>query len=492
MEATQITINQEPESLGPAKELGFPNIPGLEQTDDVNKLRHFIDFVQKASKRDEEDSDFALVENKLQSKTKVLSRRGIFQKKLAVQSARQPAPVKNAQPQQQRQATKRIFREFSVPIKGEWPVVAELGKQNVDKLHFEPPAAVDISQYSTILQYNKTLDNSYRRNPIKLNTDEDVIANPGGVGPAHFTNTSTTSADPVMRGLIENNAGQVFITDIIMATIMTMTRSVYPWDVFITKTADGKIIFDKSNDSALEKITANENAAENMPDEEESEDSSKHPKRLMDEALRVNRAFFLTSVRHPSSSLGTEHPTDSETPNHAPIGYRYRKWQLSEGVEVVVRTEVDAYIKEESKTSYAKIFAVNEYDSKITGGYRAQLESHRGQILGNEFKNNSCKMSKWVIKGLLAGVDYVKLGFVSRENFSKTKSHELFYVHSFRTPELAVHLNLNYQNCWGVFRSIVEHLRQCSEGKYLLIRDPNKLVIRIYSMTEKEREEDKF
>jgi len=184
---------------------------------------------------------------------------------------------------------------------------------------------------------------------------------------------------------------------------------------------------------------------------------------------------------------------DMDTPNHAHIAYKYRKWTLAEGVDVVVRTEVDAYIREENnKISFAQLYAVNEYDSKITGGYRAQLESHRGQVLGNEFKNNSCKMSKWVIKGLLAGVDYIKLGFVSRPNIAKVKDHELFYVHSFRTPELAVHLNLNYQNCWGVFRSVVDHLRQCPEGKYLLIRDPNKLAVRIYSMSEPEKEEEKF
>ncbi|CAG9324733.1 unnamed protein product [Blepharisma stoltei] len=493
MEATHTTITQESEVCPPPPKSMFSRIPGLDPTDDIGKLTHFIDFAQKVSKYEEEDSDFALVENKLQSKSKVLSRRGIFQNKAVAQKARQPtAPQqKSAQPQQ-RVPVKRIFREFSVPIKGEWPVVAELGKQNVDKLSYDPPAPIDISQYSSVFQYNKNLDNSYRKNPIKLNTDEDSFIVPGSEAPANFTNVSTTSADPVMRELIENNAGQVFITDVILAAIMTMTRSVYPWDVLITKKSDGKVIFDKSNDSALEKITANENAAENMPDEDEPEDSPKHPKKLMDEALRVNRAFFLASVRPPPSSLGSDHPTDAETPGHAPIAYKYRKWKLYDDTEVVVRTEIDAYIREESKISYAKVFAVNEYDSKITGGYRSQLESHRGQVLGTEYKNNSCKLSKWAIRGLLSGAEYVKLGFISRENFSRTRNHELFYVHSFRTPELAGHLNLNYQNCWGVFRSIVDTLKQSPEGKYLLIRDPNKLVVRIYSMTEQEKEEEKF
>jgi len=58
----------------------------------IQKLTHFIDFSQKTGKQDEEEGEFALVDSKLLSKSKVLSRRGIFLNKLA-QKTRQQQPL---------------------------------------------------------------------------------------------------------------------------------------------------------------------------------------------------------------------------------------------------------------------------------------------------------------------------------------------------------------------------------------------------------------
>jgi translation initiation factor 3 subunit D len=58
----------------------------------------------------------------------------------------------------------------------------------------------------------------------------------------------TTSDDPVLKEL--GPEGQVFATDIILAHLMTCTRSVFPWDVLITKTAT-KLIFDKRDGSTF-------------------------------------------------------------------------------------------------------------------------------------------------------------------------------------------------------------------------------------------------
>merc|ERR1711865_1167842 len=84
--------------------------------------------------------------------------------------------------------------------------------------------------------------------------------------------------------------------------------------------------------------------------------------------------------------------------------------------------------------------------------WRQKLESQRGAVLATELKNNSNKLAKWTLQALLAGADLMKLGYVSR-----------------------VHSKDN-------LKSIVDLCLALEEGKFLLMKDPNKEVIRLYSI----------
>ena len=50
--------------------------------------------------------------------------------------------------------------------------------------------------------------------------------------------------------LAKSGQGRVFVTDNILATLMTCTRSVYSFDITVTKVGD-KIFFDKRDDSSF-------------------------------------------------------------------------------------------------------------------------------------------------------------------------------------------------------------------------------------------------
>ena len=54
----------------------------------------------------------------------------------------------------------------------------------------------------------------------------------------------TTSDDPVIQELAAKDRGTIFITDNILAVLMCAPRSVYPWDIIITREGD-KVYFDK-------------------------------------------------------------------------------------------------------------------------------------------------------------------------------------------------------------------------------------------------------
>jgi len=127
---------------------------------------------------------------------------------------------------------------------------------------------------------------------------------------------------------------------------------------------------------------------------------------------------------------------------------------------------------------------MNELDSKLTNGvdWRQKLDSQRGAVLATELKNNSNKLAKWTLQAMLAGADLIKLGYVSRTNPKSAEKHVLLGTGVYKPAEFAPLINLNVSNSWGILKAVVDLCLQLEEGKYLLLKDPNKPVIRFYSV----------
>jgi translation initiation factor 3 subunit D len=45
-------------------------------------------------------------------------------------------------------------------------------------------------------------------------------------------------------------------------------------------------------------------------------------------------------------------------------------------------------------------------------------------------------------------------------------------------------MSLNPDHCWGIVRALVDMLMRQPEGKYLLVKDPNKDLLRLYAVPE--------
>ena len=45
-------------------------------------------------------------------------------------------------------------------------------------------------------------------------------------------------------------------------------------------------------------------------------------------------------------------------------------------------------------------------------------------------------------------------------------------------------------NCWGIVRCIVDQVMAQKDGKYLIVKDPNKPVIRLYDIPDSTFESD--
>ncbi len=62
--------------------------------------------------------------------------------------------------------------------------------------------------------------------------------------------------------------------------------------------------------------------------------------------------------------------------------------------------------------------------------------------------------------------------------------HIILGTQQFRPSEFAAQINLSMDNAWGVVRCVIDLVRAQKDGKYLIVKDPNKPVIRLYDIPD--------
>merc|ERR1719460_2654702 len=170
----------------------------------------------------------------------------------------------------------------------------------------------------------------------------------------------------------------------------------------------------------------------------------------------------------------------------APVAYRYRKFALGDPPKMVKVQGKDSVMKgkDGGEDLFLRLYALNEIDAKLNSSidWRQKLESQRGAVLATELKNNSNKLAKWTLQAMLAGADLIKLGYVSRVHAKDSFNHVILGTQQYKPKEFAQHINLNVSNAWGILKAVIDLCLGLEEGKFLLMKDPNKQVIRLYSI----------
>lgn len=397
-------------------------------------------------------------------------------------------------------------REPSVNIRPEWQMLEEVDFSRLSKLNLEAPDGEDLDSYGFLYYY----DRSYDKPPVK-NAERRLQA----LDRAAYN--VTTSQDPVIHELAEKNEATVFATSDILSMLMCATRSVYSWDLVIVHQGN-KIYFDKRAGASIDLVTVNENAADaplEVAEASGKQDQINTPSALAMEATFINHNFALQTVTESSQAKVTfaqPNPFYNEAEETEPLaskGYKYRRFDISlerddEPLQLIVRTEVDAIMKNPTGGPDQQLIlkALNEFDPKAPGSggaldWRSKLASQRGAVIATEMKNNSSKLARWTTQAILAKADGMKLGFVSRANPRSAAGHVILGVVGYKPREFATQMNLNLGNGWGIVRTIVDRIRALDADepadavkKYVLIKDPNKPVLRLYSVPATTFEED--
>jgi translation initiation factor 3 subunit D len=130
--------------------------------------------------------------------------------------------------------------------------------------------------------------------------------------------------------------------------------------------------------------------------------------------------------------------------------------------------------------------------TRLSGGlnWRQKIDQQKGAVLATELKNNSCKLAKWTAQSILAGADQMKLGYVSRATNTNAFDHQVLGTQFFEPKALATQIALNMNTMWGIVKMICELLLNQPDGKFVLLKDPNKPTMRLYSVPLSTFEED--
>ncbi|KAJ6639324.1 Eukaryotic translation initiation factor 3 subunit D [Pseudolycoriella hygida] len=366
------------------------------------------------------------------------------------------------------------IRDASVAVRADWTTIEEMDVPRLLKLSLPNiKDGEDIMCCGTLEYYDKSYDRINVKNEKPLQRIDRVF------------HTVTTTDDPIIR-VLSKSVGNVYATDAILATIMCCTRSNYSWDIVIEKIGD-KLFMDKRDNTEFDLLTVNETSVE-PPDDNNSLNS---PRNLAIEATFINHNFSQQVLKGGSEKFKFDEPNpfvgEDEEGEVASVAYRYRKWDLNNGIVLVARCEHDAVLQNPTgDLQFLSIKALNEWDSKAANGveWRQKLDTQRGAVLANELRNNACKLAKWTVQSLLAGSDQIKFGYVSRAHVRDSSRHVILGTQQFKPQEFATQINLSMDNAWGILRCIIDICMKQKDGKYLIMKDPNKPMLRLYDIPD--------
>lgn len=367
------------------------------------------------------------------------------------------------------------MRDASVTVRPDWVTIEEMDFPRLSKLTLPGlKEGEDVLCCGAVEYYDKSYDRVNVKNEKPLQRIDRIF------------HTVTTTDDPVIRKLSKTE-GNVYATDAILATIMCCTRSNYSWDIVIEKIGN-KLFFDKRDNTEFDLLTVNETSVEPPQDDGNSLNS---PRNLALEATFINHNFSQQVLKSNEPRYKFDEPnpfiSEEEEGEVASVAYRYRKWDLNNGITLIARCEHDAVMQgPNNETQFLTIKALNEWDSKLANGveWRRKLDTQRGAVLANELRNNACKLAKWTVQALLAGSDQLKFGYVSRASVRDSSKHVILETQQYKPNEFANQINLNMDNAWGILRCIIDICMNQKDGKYLIMKDPNKPMIRLYDIPD--------
>jgi translation initiation factor 3 subunit D len=365
-------------------------------------------------------------------------------------------------------------REASINVDPTWQLLEEIQFNELDSTPIMAEGET-LSTLGSLELYKSGLNRVTSRAPL-----------PVPAQPVHGYNANA-SADPVMQAYAGKKTARVYASEQVLSLLMAAPHTVHAWDVLVTKTPHG-IFIDARPDSAANTLNALETVSEYLPAEPEHINSAVS---LSREATAVASQFVQMSVSAGEAPLAETEP--SPAAQNVPAGevpaslvYRYRKFDLGDGMTVLARTSLAAYAPDsEGKKQMVAVKAFNEADPRaITGSidWRERLDSQPGAVLAAEMKNNTSRVVRAMAETFLSGADSVRLGWLTRLSARDNTRHVLLGVSTYEPKLLSSAVRVLRSELWSTLRTVLDFINEQDDGKFILARDPMRPVIRLYAV----------
>ncbi|KAJ1946293.1 hypothetical protein GGF37_001250 [Kickxella alabastrina] len=370
-------------------------------------------------------------------------------------------------------------RSASVAAEDDWQEVQEIQFNRMKDLRFDAGEPVEAGKFGTTGVWDPALDR------LSVRLEKPLTA-----APAARFNVSA-SDDPVLAKIAEENEQvKVLATDTVVAALMAATVANTAWDVVVNRVGD-RVYLDKRDGGPMDFASVNEGASPPPPSEPKDAASINGASLLAQEARDVTRSLISQVTASKKVEFGEANPFSSAEGADA-NAYRYRTFNL--GTQdaapclMAVRTEVDG-LTAGAVPKQLFVRALTQHDVSAVGAgnaldWRLRLDAQRGAIIATEMMNNSSKLARWAFQAMLAGADQMKIGFVARVSPRDRTKHGVLGVQTYRPEDFLGQLGLNEYNAWGIVKALVDLCLQLEEGKYVIMRDPNNPLIRIYAVPE--------
>ena len=230
----------------------------------------------------------------------------------------------------------------------------------------------------------------------------------------------------------------------------------------------------------------------------------------MKEARGINNSFLnACHDQDPSKiiQLDAENPfIEEENQVATRVGYHYNIWKLQEAdaatgrkeKRICVRCSVHSHNNQSKEGGEGKqlmnVYTLNEHNLDIKN-WRSCIDQAIIPCLNKEITNNSFKISRWLVQSILAQVDFIKFGFVTRKNMNDNKKHILVATHTVPTTNWAQQLSLQMDQMWSKVKYLIDSIEEdkkdeMESAEYIMLKDFNKLAYRLYKKDLQEEEED--
>merc|ERR1712241_1580132 len=90
----------------------------------------------------------------------------------------------------------------------------------------------------------------------------------------------------------------------------------------------------------------------------------------------------------------------------------------------------------------------------------------------------------------MGGSDIIKFGYITRFKVKDSSRHVILGSQQFKPLEFANQINLSMDNAWGIVRCVIDIVMKQKDGKYLIVKDPNKGILRLYDIPDNTFESD--